>query len=170
MGKRGPCKTPTAVLKLHGSRRVASRDGEPQPEKNRPRMPNGLRAEAKNAWRTLVPKLEAAGVLTNIDGGALARYCEMFARWWSLVEFLQSNGETYQQWEKNDKGVPLLDDAGEKIERDVKQWPQVNIAGNLEIRLLRIEQQFGMTPSARADLTLRPTGNEKGTQAEKYLG
>ena len=48
MGKRGPGKTPTAILKLRGSGLVPSRKGEPKPKKERPRCPLWIRRKARD--------------------------------------------------------------------------------------------------------------------------
>ncbi len=37
-----------------------------------------------------------------------------------------------------------------------QQWPQVAIANRLAQQLTRLEQEFGMTPSARARLQVAP--------------
>ena len=60
-------------------------------------------------------------------------------------EFLAKNGETY-----------MLKDADGKP-RYVMQWPQVSIAHKLATLLLRIEQEFGMTPASRPNLHVEPS-------------
>ncbi len=140
MGKRGPKKTPTAILQRRGSRQVESRTGEPDPPRERPDTPDWLDADGQNCWDALVPLLEQMGVLRRIDGKALARYCSMWVRWRKCQEFLTKNGETY-----------MLKDADGKP-RCVMQWPQVSIAHKLATLLLRIEQEFGMTPASRPNL------------------
>ncbi len=42
---------------------------------------------------------------------------------------------------------PLKDEAGQT--KCFQQWPQVAIAHKLALQLTRLEQEFGMTPSAR---------------------
>ena len=89
-------------------------------------------------WDHLVPLLEVMGVLTRIDGNALARYCRLWVRWRKAEAFIDDKGEIY----------PLKDNQG-----GVKcfvQWPHVSIAGKLAQQLTRLEQEFGMTPAARA--------------------
>ncbi len=60
---------------------------------------------------------------------------------------------------------PLKDEEG-KI-KYVAPWPQVSIANKLAQQLTRLEQEFGLTPSARARLQLspakkEPTAHDKG--------
>ncbi len=79
MGKRGPKPTPTAVLKLRGSTLVTGRReaAEVQGPAGTPDAPEWLDEEARAAWDRIVPLLEGMGVLTRIDGNALARYCRL---------------------------------------------------------------------------------------------
>ena len=140
MGRRGPAPTPTAILKLRGSPRATRRDrkDEPPGPPGRPDRPVWLDDQAREMWDHLVPLLEVMRVLTRIDGNALARYCRLWARWRKAESFIDSKGEMY----------PLKDNQG-----GVKcfvQWPQVGIANKLAQQLTRLEQEFGMTPAARA--------------------
>ena len=47
---------------------------------------------------------------------------------------------------------PIKNDAG-KV-KCFQQWPQVAIANKLAQQLTRLEQEFGMTPSARSRIQL----------------
>jgi len=156
MGKRGPSKTPTAILKVRGSRWANDRPAEPKPPAAKPICPAFLSAAAKSAWKNLAPQLDEMGVLSRIDRNALARYCESWARWKACAEFIQQYGETYKQLD-NDGNV-----------KAVLPWPQVASYGRLAEQLLRLEVQFGLTPSARADLQVerQPTRDAK---AAKYF-
>lgn len=143
MGRRGPPKTPTKILKMRGSWRAKTRDGEPVPEQTRPRCPVWMRLRAKRMWRRLIPQLEQMGVLGRCDRNALARYCQSWARWREAEEFLMENGTTY----------PVYSEGGDVLE--TKQYPQVRQANILAGILLRIEKEFGLTPAARADLSVQ---------------
>jgi P27 family predicted phage terminase small subunit len=140
---RGPAKTPTEILKLHGSRR-ADRPREPRPKAEAPACPQWLSAEARLAWRELVPKLIALKILTAIDRNALARYCTLWARWRKLSIVLEKTAETY----------PLLNDQGQI--RCWQQRPEVSIVNQLSQLLLRLEQEFGLTPAARPRIDAGP--------------
>lgn len=142
MGKRGPKPTPTAILKLRGSTLVtrAREAGEVQGPAGTPDRPDWLDAEAKAAWDHLVPLLTSMGVLTRIDGNALARYCRLWSRWREVESFIDQHGTMY----------PIKDEAGNP--RCFQQWPQVAVAGRLAQQLAQLEQEFGMTPSSRTRL------------------
>ena len=140
MGKRGPPPTPTAVLKMRGSWRGAVRKDEPRPEPGQPRCPTWLKPSAKQFWKRLIPRLVSMGVLSKIDGPALARYCQLWARWRETEEFLAAHPNT----------IPIKDKDGNLI--DLRDVPHVARAAKLADQLLRLEQNFGLSPSARAHL------------------
>ena len=138
MGQRGPPPTPTRILEMRGSWRANSRPGEPRPEPGAPRIPDWLDGAARRAWRQLVPKLEAAGVLTKLDGNALGRYCVLFARWRKAEDFLEKHGESH-----------LVKDGAGQV-RGLKLYPQAKLAIHFAEQLLRLESHFGLTPASRA--------------------
>jgi P27 family predicted phage terminase small subunit len=146
MGKREPKPTPTAVLKLRGSTLISKRreTAEVKGLYGTPECPDWLDAEAKAAWNQLVPMLVGMNVLTRVDANALARYCRLWSRWRKMEAFIEDKGEMY----------PLRgEDGGVKC---FQQWPQVAIAHRLALQLVKLEQEFGLTPSARARIQLTP--------------
>ena len=147
MGRRGPRPTPTPLLKLRSSTLVTKRreKREPQSASSAPRCPAWLDEQAKAAWRQLVPQLQAMRVLTKIDGNALTRYCRFWSRWRTAEEFITKNGDVY----------PLKDENG-RI-KCLMPFPQVSIANKLAQQLTRLEQEFGLTPSARTRIVVQPT-------------
>lgn len=123
MGLRGPQKTPTATLKLHGSRKIGNRGNEPKVKVSVPSCPRWLTGEGRKIWQRLIPQLKKAGVITKLDQFALARYCLYGILW---MRELQNPGRTEAT-----------------LERYANQ-------------LNRLEQSFGLTPSARASLSISP--------------
>ena len=91
MGRRGPTPTPTEVLKLRGSTLVTKHRErtEAKGPAGKPRCPEWLDADAKAMWRKLVPQLATMGVLTLVDGNALARYCRLWSRWRKAEAFIE---------------------------------------------------------------------------------
>ena len=159
MGRRGPPPTPTAILKLRGSPLATKRRNlhEPKGPPGKPRCPDWLDADAKVAWRHLIPKLEMMGVLTQIDGNALARYCRLWSRWRTAEAFINKHGEMY----------PLKDDRG-KV-KCFQSFPQVSTANKLAQQLTRLEQEFGMTPSARTRIQVTPPVNAGYDPRERFF-
>ena len=122
MGKRGPQKTPTAVLKLHGSRKIEGRKAEPKPPAAGPICPIWLTGEPRKVWQRITPKLKRMGVVSSIDGFALARYCLYVVLWMAELNKNQGRSELTMNRYAN--------------------------------QLNRLEQSFGLTPSARAGLSV----------------
>jgi P27 family predicted phage terminase small subunit len=140
---------------LRGTLRKDRVRNEPAPPRGKPICPIWIDDEAKAAWKHLVPMLGHMGVLTRIDRNALTRYCQFWARWKKAELFIQTHGDTY----------PLKDDAG-KI-KCLQQFPQVAIAHRLGLVLTRLEQEFGMTPSARTRIQVASLENADGYRSNK---
>ena len=150
MGARGPRPQPSAVLKMRGSQ-LWNRERDAREAKGpagAPDEPDWLDEEAKRAWNVLVPMLEAMRVLTRIDGNALARYCRLWSRWRQAEKWIEEKGEMY----------PIRNEDGSV--KCFQQWPQVAIAHKLAEQLIRLEREFGLTPSARARLQISPVCDE----------
>jgi P27 family predicted phage terminase small subunit len=136
MGKRGPAPTPTKVLEMRGSWRAKVNKREPKPAAKRPPCPRWLSPDAKKVWRELTGILMGMGVLTVADRLALARYCDGFVRWRQMAEYMSSNGEVIE------------------TENGMERAPQVDIYLKLALMLQRLEDRFGLTPSARTRIML----------------
>jgi len=160
MGKRGPKPTPTPVLKVRGSWRADTREGEPQPESGRAICPVWLNDEAKKVWKTIAPVLHPLGLLTKADIRAMGRYCTMTVRWLQAEQFLAKHGDTYPVRKMVDGKLELL---------GMKPFPQVKIAKELNDALLRIEDRFGMTASARASLRTPQPDTEAANPNERFF-
>jgi len=76
MALKGPAPVSEALRRLRGTSR-----GRRSLEltAGRPSRPRWLSREAAAEWRRVVPLLEDAGVLTELDGGVLAGFCECLA-------------------------------------------------------------------------------------------
>jgi len=114
------------------------------PTPGRPPCPKWLDPEAKKMWRKLLPHLELMRVLTVADGNALARYCETWARWKRLILFNRQYGETYQIKRPDGSLACFL------------PFPQTVLLTRIGQELTRLEQEFGLTPSARSKINLSP--------------
>ena len=78
MGTRGPAKKPAAVHKRAGTYRK-DRHATPDVPSKTPPMPAGMPKAAADAWKRIVPTLERAGFLAEIDAEALRMLCEAIA-------------------------------------------------------------------------------------------
>lgn len=140
--KPGKRPTPTSILAMRGSWRAGEREGEPTPPEGAPTAPECLSEKASAKWLELIPILQAMRVLTVADGEALARYCQIWARNQEAEEFLATNSPITL----GSQGSPI-------------KHPYVAIASDTARLLSRLEQEFGLTPSART--ALKTTGPEK---------
>ena len=134
MGQRGPKPTPSAILNARGSWRGKANKAEPQPPAGVADAPAWLTPAARAVWAQLVP-LMPAGVLTRVDELSLARYCDSFVRWRQAAAALDDHGSTYEVDGRNGKQHKLR--------------PEVAEYHALAAMLVRLEQEFGLTPSSR---------------------
>lgn len=136
---------------------------EPKPKKlTNTKPPRDLNPDAKKAWRMMAPRLEALGLFTELDVNTFRRYCEMLARWLHCSAKLNSNN-----WQTH---IPIFhEQTPQEIEARIKprlkylqELPESVEYRQLPRELLRLEQQFGMTPAARAAINvLAPGGGAK---------
>lgn len=97
MGKRGPAPKPTRLKVLQGNPGRRPLNGqEPQPKATPPRCPPWLDDAAKAKWKALVPELSRLGILTIVDGDALAAYCQAWAEFKTATETLRLTGRTFE--------------------------------------------------------------------------
>jgi phage terminase small subunit len=86
---RGPRPVPSRLKALQGNpghRRV--NPAEPQLDSQVPACPSWLTGEARAEWDRKVAELVPLGMLTAVDGAALAHYCQsirMTARSWDSI-------------------------------------------------------------------------------------
>jgi P27 family predicted phage terminase small subunit len=141
MGRR---PNPTAKNKLRGfpGHRPPNPD-EPKPEILIPDPPDHLGDIALAEWASIAPKLKQLGLLTEIDGTALAAYCACYERWVRAETELTSLVVTFAN--------------GNEI-----QSPLIGIANKALLLMHKYIVEFGMTPAARSRVTLRKDGKPKG--------
>lgn len=148
----GPPRTPTAILKARGSRKVDERHNEPL-SPGEPVCPEWLGEFARECWFQLLPQLKRMKVAGEVDEKALARYCSIWGAWRECEEFIREHGMTHEG-----KHGPV-------------EYAQVGRAARLADQLLKLEIQFGMTPAARARLaTDGPKKQQDGGKAKYFAG
>ena len=142
MGKRGPKPTPLTLLKARGSKRAKDREGGPEAPPGCPDPPVYLRPEARRTWELVVGQLDDMGILSEADGNALARYCQAVAKYIVCEEVLTKDGLTYEQ-------------IGTNGAKTIRERPESKLAIKLSEECRKIENLFGLNPSARTDLAPR---------------
>ena len=104
-------------------------------------MPDGLSALAREEWKTIVPQLEVLGILSRIDGKALAAYCQTYSRWILAERDIDRLGLMIEEH------IVLGD---QEIGTNYKRNPAIAIS-NEALKLMKsFLIEFGMTPSSRA--------------------
>ena len=74
MGRRGPAKTPTKILKLRGSLKAIGRVGEPDGPAGCPPFPEGWSESRRVYWNLLMQSLTAMGLESTADYGVCQNY------------------------------------------------------------------------------------------------
>ena len=144
-GSGGHNKKPSQLKRIQGNagkRKVNKR--EPKPTPGTPEMPPHLANDsvAAEKWKQLVPILNRMGVLTTADGDGLAAYCSLFSQWVKCEAAIKK------------LGLITVDVDEASGATKVKQNPAVRIKADT-IRLMRqFENEFGLTPAARSNLSV----------------
>jgi phage terminase small subunit len=55
-----------------------------------PSLPSGMPDDARKLWRKIAKKLLAAGLLSDMDGTTLERYCRAYAVWRKLIALVET--------------------------------------------------------------------------------
>jgi P27 family predicted phage terminase small subunit len=89
-------------------------------------------------------------VMTEADIEAIGRYCAMWAEWKKNYEMVKRNGDVLTIWESDPS-----DPTGKKQRvKYMQPTPYATQMKSLATLLLRIEQEFGLTPSSRSQVTI----------------
>jgi P27 family predicted phage terminase small subunit len=123
---------------------------QPQPKSSMPKCPSHLDAEAKLEWRRVAPKLFELGLLTEIDGEALAAYCSSWSIWVQAKEHLA------------EEGLTVVGPRG-----GVRASPWIAIARGAQRDLQSLAAEFGLTPLSRQRIHVTPP--EKPDPFEELL-
>jgi P27 family predicted phage terminase small subunit len=138
------------VLKITGSWRAGKREEtEPTAPSAAPVRPEWLDDVATQCWDQLLPQLDELGVLSSTDGNAIARYCQAWSDWRKCCDFIAKRGMVYTL--KGDDGKAKC----------LQQFPHVSIRNKLQLELTRLEQEFGLTPSARSRIQVSPSSRRR---------
>jgi len=140
MGKRGPKPTPTSQLKLRNSRVLYDRpEGEVEPQIDIPPCPPIIKKnkEAKKEWDRITPLLAKIYLLSEQDLAMISGYCQAWAEVIQTTEYLDNN-----PW------IITASTGGQY------QTPMIGIRNKAWEKLNRYAGHFGLSPSARAGLTV----------------
>ena len=150
MAGKGPRPKPTAIKKARGTDRPDRRSRrEPDGGPGRPDTPDWFGPVEAAVWEWLIPALEEQGTLGSCDRNMLSRYCTMWSQWRDCQAVIEAKGQTYE----------VFNEAGEM--RFASARPEAGLALKLDAAMRRIEQEFGLSPSARTRIEVKvPTKAE----------
>ena len=151
MGKRGPAPEPSILKYIRGNpSKEALNTAEPTPALVAADFPppKVLEGKAVEVWADTVPKLSRMRVLTDADVPTLTRYCIETVLYLACYEKVKSAGEEYIHWEPD----PNRTDGKLRI-KYTQVAPWASQMHKHHMAMLRIEQEFGMTPSSRSQVT-----------------
>lgn len=145
---------PTALKELAGNPgKRPLNASEPHPTKGIPEMPKGLAPAARREWHRITHDLMALGVLTVIDGKALAMYCDAYSDWQEAQRNCRKDG----MW----IDTPVLDKGNMPIQLNDGRWMMVrkeNAAFNIKCKAIKTMKafliEFGLTPASRSKLKM----------------
>lgn len=162
-------KTPTALNALRGN--PGKRPGnpnEPRPQAIEPDMPTFLDPIGRREWRRVAPMLLRTGLLTEVDGAALAGYCDCYSTITRLNKALRrakyrmlADKTSFLEQKDKDNGR-----ANELMTVEAKINPLLIAKRNTWQVLRFFCQEFGMTPSSRGRMSVQ--GGEED-EMEKFL-
>lgn len=158
MGKRGPKPEPT-VLKIAkgnpGKRAINKR--EPKPPSDGIEPPEYLAGKSLEKWHEVVPQLKMMGVMTDADVEVIARYCTMHEQWLKYLDQVRRGLD-----------VLVIRDESGKV-KYMQSTPAATMLMKLATSMLRIEQEFGLTPSARTGIVAQ-TNDQEDDPLARFLG
>lgn len=146
-GSGGRNAKPTALKKLQGNPgKRPLNTVEPIAPDGEPELPRGMSKAANREWAFIVPQLRLLGVLSIIDGKALAQYCDAHAHVEMARKEIKKHGLLIEEAVTSKEGFYV----GTKY----KENPAVNIYAKFSKIMNTYLQQFGLTPSSRSKLKI----------------
>lgn len=148
---RGRKPKPTYLKLITGNPgRRPLNDKEPAPQLALPSVPPHLSDAAKVEWGRVCNEMYDLGIMTRLDRGVLAAYCQAYADWCLYSEQVEKFGSLA----KGSKGQPIIS-------------PVVKLRNAARAEMVRFAAELGITPSARSRVSVVPP--QKKDPAAKYL-
>jgi P27 family predicted phage terminase small subunit len=132
MAGRRPQPTKLRVLRGNPGKRPLPK-AEPQPDRAMPEPPAHLGEIALQEWHALAPELHRIGVLTRVDGTALAAHCAAYELWVIARRHVESEGHVHAM----ENGRQLMS-------------PWVQIGKDAASMMHKFLTEFGLTPASRS--------------------
>jgi P27 family predicted phage terminase small subunit len=151
MGLRGPPKEPSKILSLRGSWRADQRVGEPEVAPKIVPAPDWLPEDEHEAYDKLCKLLNASKLIGEIDADTVARLVFLKRQFRIGVAGIEAQGHTME------------------TAKGTKQSPEFKCLLEICTAIDRMERTFGITPSARAGLSIMiPTKVQRSQLGADY--
>lgn len=142
MATRGRKPKPSNLKVVTGTDRPSRRNNaEPKVAPAMPDPPAHLSDHARAEWDRVCVEMFNAGILSGLDRGGLAAYCQAYGRWVEAELALRRMAER----DKATHGLMIKTQSGNAI-----QNPLVGSANKAMADMMRYAAEFGMTPSSRS--------------------
>lgn len=155
---KGRKPIPNKILELRGGSSHSHRPERKDPDlpAKVPSCPPHLDDDAKREWGRVVNVLKKIGLVTELDRGILAAYCEAYSRWVQATIKIREMGMIFVEGRQVDK-------EGKVIKPGIpKANPYIKIARDAYDQMVKTGSLFGMSPSSRASLSIQ---NQAASQA-----
>lgn len=157
MGKRGPKKIPTLVLRNRGSWLAGTRQNEPKLPVEAPEPPEWLAGEAKAEWERITPILIAAGVISQADRAILTCYCQAWAGYLEACKFCVDKG-----------GKPLV--LIKTSNGNLIQNPAIGVRNTMWQQVKAAAACLGITPADRSNVRAAPKAETADPKKRFFKG
>jgi P27 family predicted phage terminase small subunit len=136
MAGRKPLPTHLKLVKGTARPHRLNKD-EPKPAIAVPEPPAHLNERTRTKFTAMALMLARAGVMTELDAGALARYAVVWCRWVDAEAEIKRRG-------------PVVKTEG----GNVIQNPFLAVANKCLAQMAQLEGEFGLTPSSRSRIRM----------------
>ena len=121
-------------------------------------LPTWLDKEGKKEWKRIAKDLEELNILTNVDITALGMYCDAYSKYQLATKKINEEGMFIEYTNK----------AGAT---NIIEHPAVKAQVKYADLIKKLCSEFGLTPSARAKITLpKLEENKEETLEDKLFG
>lgn len=153
MGKRGPAARPTALAILHGDKPSRINRDEPLPAEGKPEPPYTLDPAVAEVWAYTVEQLGVMRTVSKADRDVLVAYCE------AVVTHRRACAALARE------GLLVLNAKGDAYVRN----PLVAMQRDAATLVRVLAREFGLTPSARSDISVTGARSGGGHGPERLL-
>lgn len=115
---------------------------EPKPPRSVPAKPDYLDARASEKWDEMTALLDQMGILTTADGDLVALYCVTYSAYRTALENVNRTGQVLVTRQQDGKTV------------EVKRNPFSTEFHKYADKLMRLQLEMGLTPSARTRISV----------------